>query len=83
KKKRRHDSPKIPLGSSPHQPHPPSPPAGLSGTSGSSGVSGSSQVPPPSTNQEGQSYGSTTLSSSKTAASAEYTAQTTSNTRFK
>ncbi|GKE33430.1 hypothetical protein Tco_1452752 [Tanacetum coccineum] len=56
-KKRRHDSPKTPPGSSPHQPHPPSPPAGPSGTSGSSGASGSSQVlppppPPPSTNQE-------------------------------
>nr|GEZ81933.1 hypothetical protein [Tanacetum cinerariifolium] len=50
-----------------------------SGTLGSPGAFGSSQVPPPpppppSTNQEGQSHGSTTPSSSKTDASAKYTA---------
>nr|GEU87289.1 hypothetical protein [Tanacetum cinerariifolium] len=59
KKKKRHDSPKTPHGSPPHQPPPPPLPAGPSGTSGSPGASGSSQVPPPppvppSTNQEGR-----------------------------
>nr|GFC12081.1 hypothetical protein [Tanacetum cinerariifolium] len=87
-KKRRHDSPKTPLGSPPrHRPLPP-PPEGPSRTSRSFGESRSSQVPPPphlppSTNQEGQSHGSIASSSSKTAASAEYTAWTTSDTRFK
>nr|GEZ60321.1 hypothetical protein [Tanacetum cinerariifolium] len=79
KKKTRRDSPKTPPGSPPHQPPPPLPPAGPSGASGSPIASGSSQVPPPpppplSTNQEGQSEGSATPSSSKTAASAEYQA---------
>nr|GEX72696.1 reverse transcriptase domain-containing protein [Tanacetum cinerariifolium] len=85
KKKRRHDSPKTSPGSPPHQPPPPPPTAGPFGTSRSFGESGSSQVspPPPSTNQEGQSHGSTAPSSSKTAASAEYTVWTTSDTRFK
>nr|GEW72750.1 hypothetical protein [Tanacetum cinerariifolium] len=88
KKKKRHDSSKTPPRSPPHQPPPPPPPVGPSGTSGSSGDFGSSQVPPPpppppSTNQEGQSHGSTTPSSSKTAASVEYTAWKTSDTRFK
>ncbi|GJW18628.1 retrovirus-related pol polyprotein from transposon TNT 1-94 [Tanacetum coccineum] len=47
KKKKRHDSPKTPSGSPPHQPPPPSPPAGSSGTPGASGASGLSQFPPP------------------------------------
>ncbi|GJS92596.1 retrovirus-related pol polyprotein from transposon TNT 1-94, partial [Tanacetum coccineum] len=59
KKKKRHDSPKTPLGYPPHQPPPPPPPAGPSGTSGASGASRSSQLPPPppppSTNQSDQS----------------------------
>nr|GEX00654.1 zf-CCHC domain-containing protein/UBN2 domain-containing protein [Tanacetum cinerariifolium] len=38
---------------------------------------------PPSTNQEGQSHGSTAPSSSKTDASTEYTAWTTTNTRLR
>nr|GEW72273.1 hypothetical protein [Tanacetum cinerariifolium] len=46
KKKKRHDSPKTPPGSLPHQPAPPPPPAGTSRTSGSFGASGSSQLPP-------------------------------------
>ncbi|GKA94576.1 retrovirus-related pol polyprotein from transposon TNT 1-94 [Tanacetum coccineum] len=58
KKKKRHDSPKIPPGSPPHQPPPPPPLAGPSGTSGASGTSRSSQLPPPppplSTNQKHQ-----------------------------
>ncbi|GJU44033.1 hypothetical protein Tco_1201299 [Tanacetum coccineum] len=87
KKKRRHDSPKTPPGSPPHQPPPPPPPAGPSGTSGSSGASGSSQLPPPppppSTNQSDQSKTTAAPSSSKIAASAEYTAWTTIDTRLK
>ncbi|GKD38809.1 hypothetical protein Tco_1259016, partial [Tanacetum coccineum] len=87
KKKMRHDSPKTPPGSPPHQPPPPPPPAGPSGTLGSSGASGSSQFPPPppppSTNQSDQSKTTAAPSSSKTAASAEYTAWTTIDTRLK
>nr|GEX79402.1 hypothetical protein [Tanacetum cinerariifolium] len=82
------NSPKTPPGSPPHQPPPPPPPACPFGTFGSSRASGLSQVPPPpppprSTNQEGQSDGFIASSSSKTAASAEYTAWTTSDTRFR
>nr|GEU97875.1 hypothetical protein [Tanacetum cinerariifolium] len=88
KKKNRRDSSKMPPGSPPHQPPPPPPPVGPSGTSGSPGASRSSQVSPPppppsSTNQKGQSHGSTAPSSSKTAASAEYTAWTTTDTRLR
>nr|GEV68402.1 hypothetical protein [Tanacetum cinerariifolium] len=88
KKKKRRDSPKMPLGSPPHQPPPPLPPTGPSGTSGSLGSSGSTQVPPPpppppSTNQQGQSHGSAPPSSSKTTASAEYKAWTTTDTRLR
>ncbi|GKA47583.1 hypothetical protein Tco_0740466 [Tanacetum coccineum] len=87
KKKRRHDSPKTPPGSPPHQPPPPPPPAGPSRTSRSFGASGLSQLPPhflpPSTNQNDQSKTTVALSFSKTAASAEYTAWTTIDTRLK
>nr|GEW17323.1 retrovirus-related Pol polyprotein from transposon TNT 1-94 [Tanacetum cinerariifolium] len=85
KKKIIHDSPKTPPGSPPHQPPPPSPTTGPSGTLRSFRESRSSQVPPPplSTNQEGQLHGSTTPSSPKTAASAEYTVWTTTDIRFK
>nr|GFA47556.1 hypothetical protein [Tanacetum cinerariifolium] len=70
------------------KPPTPPPPAGPSGTSGSLGASRSSQVPPPpplppSTNQEGQSHGSASPSSSKTAASAEYKAWTMTDTRLR
>nr|GEW96548.1 hypothetical protein [Tanacetum cinerariifolium] len=87
KKKKSHDSPKTPPGSPPHQPPPPPPPVGPSGASGSPRASGSSQVPPPppppppSTNQEGQSKGSATPSSSKTVSSAEYQSWTTTDIR--
>ncbi|GJY52223.1 hypothetical protein Tco_0443070 [Tanacetum coccineum] len=58
-----------------------------SGTSGASGASGSSQSPPPpppSPNNQGcQSISTAASSSSKTIASAEYTAWTTTNTRIK
>nr|GEV84465.1 integrase, catalytic region, zinc finger, CCHC-type, peptidase aspartic, catalytic [Tanacetum cinerariifolium] len=88
KKKKRRDSPKMPPGSPPYQPPPPSPPVGPSRTLGSPGASGSSQVPPPpppppSTNQEGQSHGSAAPCSSKTVASAEYKAWTTTDTRLR
>ncbi|GJU46997.1 hypothetical protein Tco_1204263 [Tanacetum coccineum] len=87
KKKKRHDSPKTPPGSPPHQPPPPPPPAGSSGTPGASEASGSSQLPPPplplSTNQSDQSKSTAAPSSSKTAASAKYTAWTTTDSRLK
>ncbi|GKD79879.1 hypothetical protein Tco_1342500, partial [Tanacetum coccineum] len=87
KKKRRHESPKTPPGSPPYQPPPPPPPASPSGSSGTSGASRSSQLPPPplppSNNQSDQSKSTTAPSSSKTAASAEYTGWTTTDTRFK
>nr|GEX17499.1 E-beta-farnesene synthase [Tanacetum cinerariifolium] len=72
----------------PHQPPPPPPPAGPSRASGSPRASRSSQVAPsppspPSANQEGQSKGSAGPSSSKTDASAEYQAWTTTNTRLR
>ncbi|GJX49287.1 hypothetical protein Tco_0276132 [Tanacetum coccineum] len=87
KKKKRQGSPKTPPGSLPHPPPHPPPPAGPSGTSGASGTSGSSQSPPspppPSNNQGGQSTSTAAPSSSKTAASAEYTAWMTTDTRIK
>nr|GEV15695.1 hypothetical protein [Tanacetum cinerariifolium] len=88
KKKKSRESPKTPPGSPPHQPPPPPPPAGPSEALGAPGASGSSQVlpppPPPSyTNQESQSKGSATQSSSKTAASAEYQAWMTTYIRLK
>ncbi|GKE68214.1 hypothetical protein Tco_1526286 [Tanacetum coccineum] len=87
KKKKRQGSPKTPSGSPPHPPSPPPPPAGPFGTSGASGASGSSQSPPPppppSNTQGGQSASTAAPSSSKTAASAEYTAWTMIDTRIK
>nr|GEZ14128.1 hypothetical protein [Tanacetum cinerariifolium] len=88
KKKKRHDSPKTPPGFPPLQPPLPPPSTGPYETSGSSGDFGSSQVaprppPPLSTNQKGQTHGFIAPSSSKTAASAEYTAWPTSDIRFK
>ncbi|GJZ55490.1 retrovirus-related pol polyprotein from transposon TNT 1-94 [Tanacetum coccineum] len=76
--------PKTPPGSPPHQlPPPPL----LAGSSRTSGASGSSQLPPPppppSTYQSDQSTSTADPSSSKTAASAEYTAWTTTDTRLK
>ncbi|GKE00967.1 hypothetical protein Tco_1388950, partial [Tanacetum coccineum] len=66
------------------QPAPPPPPAGPSGTSR---ASRSSQLPPPppllSTNQSDQSISIAAPSSSKTAASTEYIAWMTTNTRLK
>ncbi|GJV36386.1 hypothetical protein Tco_1408863 [Tanacetum coccineum] len=69
------------------KPPPPPLPAGSSGTPGAYGASGSSQLPPPplppSTNQSDQSTSTAAPSSSKTAASAKYTAWTTTDTRLK
>ncbi|GKB52656.1 E-beta-farnesene synthase, partial [Tanacetum coccineum] len=78
----------TPLASPPHPPpHPLPPHRGPSGTSGASSTFGSSQSPPPppppSNNQGGQSISTAAPSSSKTAASAEYTAWTTTDTKLK
>nr|GEY93377.1 hypothetical protein [Tanacetum cinerariifolium] len=86
KKKKRYDSPKTPHGSPPHQPPPPLPPVGPSGTSGSPRVSESSQLPPSpppsSTSQSDQSKSTPAPSSSKTAASTEYTAWMTTDIKL-
>ncbi|GKF04733.1 hypothetical protein Tco_0035401 [Tanacetum coccineum] len=83
KKKKRQGSPKTPSVSPPHPPLP----AGPSRTSGSFSASGSSQSPPPppppSNNPGGQSISTAAPSSSNTAASAEYTAWTMTDTRLK
>ncbi|GJS31083.1 hypothetical protein Tco_0491703 [Tanacetum coccineum] len=80
KKKKRQGSPKTPPGSPPHPP----PPA-VSGNLGAYGISGvvSSPPPHPPPNQGGQSTSTAAPSSSKTAASAEYTAWTMTDTRLK
>ncbi|GKF12106.1 hypothetical protein Tco_0050032, partial [Tanacetum coccineum] len=75
-------------GSPPSPPPPPPPPSGASGASGITGASDSAQAPPPpppssSTHQGGQSTSTAAPSSSKTAASAEYSAWTTTDTRIK
>ncbi|GJS89072.1 hypothetical protein Tco_0771708 [Tanacetum coccineum] len=79
KKKSKQDSPKTPPGSPPSPPPPPPPPSGASGASGTTGASDSAQAPPlpppsSSTHQGGQSTSTAAPSSSKTAASAEYSA---------
>nr|GEY74395.1 copia protein [Tanacetum cinerariifolium] len=89
KKKKSRESPKMPPGSPSHQPPPPPPPpAGPSGASGAHRASGSAQMPPSpppplSTNQESPSKGSAAPSPSKTAASAEYQAWTTTDIRLR
>ncbi|GJW59016.1 hypothetical protein Tco_0105747 [Tanacetum coccineum] len=88
KKNSKQDSPNTPLGSPPPPPPPPPPPSGTSGASGITGASDSAQAPPPppsssSTPQGDQSTSTTAPSSSKTAASAEYSAWTTTDTRVK
>nr|GEX66873.1 histone deacetylase 14 [Tanacetum cinerariifolium] len=88
KKKKSHESPKMPPGSPPYPPPPPPLPAGPSGASRAPEASGSSQVPPPppphsSTNQESQSKGFAAPSSSKTVASAEYQAWTTTEIKLR
>nr|GEW84770.1 hypothetical protein [Tanacetum cinerariifolium] len=88
KKKKRNDLQKMPHGSPPHQPPPPPLPTGPSRASGSPSASGSSQVPPSHppplfTNQEGQSKGSATPSSSKIVVLAEYQGWATTDTRLR
>nr|GFA50916.1 retrovirus-related Pol polyprotein from transposon TNT 1-94 [Tanacetum cinerariifolium] len=88
KKKKSRESPKTPLGSPSHQPPPPPPPTGPSGASGAPRAYGSAQMPPSppppsSTNQESPSKGSAAPSPSKTAASAEYQAWTTTDIRLR
>ncbi|GJR10976.1 hypothetical protein Tco_0793628 [Tanacetum coccineum] len=88
KKKGKQDSPKPPPGLPPSPPPPPPPPSGASGASGTTGASDSAQAPPPpppssSTHQGDQSTGTAAPSSSKSAASAEYSAWTTTDTRIK
>ncbi|GJV26011.1 hypothetical protein Tco_1378706 [Tanacetum coccineum] len=88
KKKSKQDSPKTPPGSPPSPPPPPPPPSGASGASGTTGASDSAQAPPPpppssSTHQGGQSTSTAALSSSKTAALAEYSGWTMTDTRIK
>nr|GEX03938.1 hypothetical protein [Tanacetum cinerariifolium] len=85
KNKKRRESPKTLPGSPSHQPPPPPPPAGPSGALRALRASGSAQMPPSppppsSTNQESLSKGSAEPSPSKTAASAEYQAWTTTTT---
>ncbi|GJV05543.1 hypothetical protein Tco_1343199 [Tanacetum coccineum] len=85
KNKSKQDSPKTPPGSPP----PPPPPSGASGVaSWKPRASDSAQAPPPpppssSTQQGDQSTSTAAPSSSKTAASAEYSAWTTTDTRVK
>ncbi|GJZ47581.1 hypothetical protein Tco_0601413, partial [Tanacetum coccineum] len=81
-------SPKTPPGSPPSPPPPPPPPSGASGAFGITRASDSTQAPsllPPSssTHQGGQSTSIAAPSSSKTAASAEYSAWTTTDTWIK
>ncbi|GKF68241.1 hypothetical protein Tco_0197920, partial [Tanacetum coccineum] len=88
KKKSKKDSPKTPPGSPPSPPPPHLPPSGASGAFGTTGASEFAQAPPPpppslSTHQGGQSTSTAAPSSSKIAASAEYSAWTTIDTRIK
>ncbi|GJU15303.1 hypothetical protein Tco_1143269 [Tanacetum coccineum] len=83
-----HDECEPPPGSPPSPPPPPPPPSGASGTFGTTGASDSAQAPPPpppssSTPQGDQSTGTAAPSSSKSAASAEYSAWTTTDTQIK
>nr|GEU72694.1 retrovirus-related Pol polyprotein from transposon TNT 1-94 [Tanacetum cinerariifolium] len=88
RKKKSRESPKMPHGSSSYQPPPHPPPAGPSEASRAPGASRSSQEPPTpppplSTTQDNPSKGSDAPRSSKTAASAEYQAWTTTDARLR
>ncbi|GKD21118.1 hypothetical protein Tco_1222821 [Tanacetum coccineum] len=88
KKKSKQDSSNTLPGSPPSPPPPPPPPSGASGASGTTGASDSAHAPPPlppssSTHQGGQSTSTAAPSSSKTVASAEYSAWTTTDTQIK
>ncbi|GKF17999.1 hypothetical protein Tco_0062917, partial [Tanacetum coccineum] len=88
KKKSRQDSLKPPPGLPPSPPPPPPPPSGASGAFGTTRASDSAQAHPPpppssSTHQGDQSTSTAAPSSSKIAASAEYSAWTTTDTQIK
>ncbi|GKG30939.1 hypothetical protein Tco_0423427, partial [Tanacetum coccineum] len=88
KKKSKQDSLNTLPGSPPLPPPPPPPPSGASGASGTTRAYDSAQAPPLpplslSTHQGGQVTSTAALSSLKTAASAEFSAWTTTNTRIK
>nr|GEY09608.1 hypothetical protein [Tanacetum cinerariifolium] len=88
KNKKSRESPKTPPGSPSHQPPPPPPPVGPSRALRAPRASGSAQMPPSpplpsSTNQESPSKDSAAPSSSKSAASAEYQAWTTTDIRLR
>ncbi|GJS89751.1 hypothetical protein Tco_0772387 [Tanacetum coccineum] len=88
KKKSKQDSPNTPPGSPPSPPLPPPPPSSASRATGTTGASDSAQAPPPplpssSTHQGDQSTSTAAPSSSKIAASAEYSAWTITDTRVK
>ncbi|GJX28918.1 hypothetical protein Tco_0236997 [Tanacetum coccineum] len=88
KKKSKQESPNTLPGSPPSPPPPPLPASGASGASGTTGASDSAQAPLPplpslSTHQGDQSTSTAAPSSSKTAASVEYSAWTTTDTRVK
>ncbi|GKG30718.1 hypothetical protein Tco_0423206, partial [Tanacetum coccineum] len=88
KKKSKQDSPKTLPVSPPSSPPPLPPPSGASGASCTTEASDSAQAPPPlppssSTHQGDQLTSTAALSSSKTAASAEYSAWITTDTRIK
>ncbi|GKB21775.1 hypothetical protein Tco_0855698 [Tanacetum coccineum] len=88
KKKSKQDSPNTLPGSPPSPPPPPLPSSGASGASGTTGASDSAQAPPlpppsSSTHQGGQSTSTAAPSSSKTSASAEFSAWTTTDTQIK
>ncbi|GJR82737.1 hypothetical protein Tco_0153522 [Tanacetum coccineum] len=88
KKKSKQELQRISWSPPPSPPPPPPPPSGASGASGTTGASDSAQAPPPpppssSTHQGGQSTSTAAPSSSKTAALAEYSAWTTTDTRIK
>nr|GEW12492.1 retrovirus-related Pol polyprotein from transposon TNT 1-94 [Tanacetum cinerariifolium] len=87
KKKKSHESPKMPHGSPSHQPPHPPPPAGPSRATRAPRASGSSQEPtsspPSSTTQDSSSKGFAAPSLSKIAALAKYQAWTTSDLRLR
>ncbi|GJT15051.1 hypothetical protein Tco_0873757 [Tanacetum coccineum] len=88
KKKSKQDSPNTPPRSPPSLPPPPLLPSGASGASSITGAFDSTQAPPPpppslSTHQGDQSISTAAPSSSKTVASVEYSAWTTTDTWIK
>nr|GEY57952.1 hypothetical protein [Tanacetum cinerariifolium] len=87
KRKKGHESPKMPPGSPSHQPPPPPPPAGPSGTSRAPRASESQVTPPPppptSTNQDSPFTGSAAPSPTKTATTTKHQAWSTPDVMLK